>query len=382
MDRRWFASGGAVCIGGLLLAGHRCSAGDIESKSGKLDMLLRERIEKMPKAELHIHLEGATDAETVWEMAGRNGVTLPARSLREWREFYRFRDFAHFIAVYTAAAGTMRTMEDWALMVERFLRSQAHQNVRYSEVFLSCSFQLGKLSAEEWLRTLGEAAAVGEKKHGSRVRFIADIARELPETAPRVLEFASKGKQTGLIVGIGLGGPEVGHPPERFAEVYAEARRRGLRVVAHAGETVGPASIRGAVGALGAERIGHGVRCLEDPKLVGELRAKQIPLEVCPTSNYRLGLVSASEIHPLRRMVDAGLYCTINSDDPAMFGTDLTSEYLLLAEQGFAWEELWCLNCNTLQATFLEAAEKNALKREWDAFSSQVDRSRGALAPE
>ncbi|AGY60503.1 adenosine deaminase [Gloeobacter kilaueensis] len=338
-------------------------------------MSLRERIEQMPKAELHVHLEGATDALTVWQMAGRNGVALPARSLEEWREFYRFRSFGHFIEVYRTAAGTMQTLADWALMVERFLDEQARQNIRYSEVFISCSFQADKLPIDQWLHTLEAAAAAGEKKHGIRMRLIADIARELPQTASWVLEFASKGKQTGLVVGLGLGGPEGGHPPERFAKVYAEARRRGLRVVAHAGETVGPESIRGALSALAVERVGHAIRCLEDPQLMDQLRAEQIPLEVCPTSNYRLGVVDAGTAHPLRQMVDAGLYCTLNSDDPAMFGTDLTSEYLLLAEQGFSWEELWQLNCNTLQATFLDASEKNILKKQWDGFGGWVETS-------
>ncbi len=151
---------------------------------------LAVRIDTMPKVELHVHMEGAADAETVWAMAARNGVALPAVSLDEWRRFYQFRDFGHFIEVYTIATRAMRTLDDWALLVENFLRNQARQNIRYSEAFLSASLHLGKFPDDEWLQALAEGAARGEAAYGSRVRFIPDIAREMPETRRRVLEFA------------------------------------------------------------------------------------------------------------------------------------------------------------------------------------------------
>lgn len=149
-----------------------------------------------------------------------------------------------------------------------------------------------------------------------------------------------------------------------FAQTYAEAHRQGFRIVAHAGEAVGAESIWGAVNALKAERIGHGIRCLDDPNLVEVLRHRQIPLEVSPHSNYCLGIVEWDQPHPIRKMVDAKLYCTINSDDPAMFSTSLTQEYLTLAKQGFSWKELWQLNLNTLEATFLDEMEKDKYRRE------------------
>ena len=155
---------------------------------------------------------------------------------------------------------------------------------------------------------------------------------------------------------------------ELFANTYAEARRQGLRVVAHAGEAVGPESIWGALKALKAERIGHGIRCLEDAELVEYLRQQQIPLEVSPQSNYCLGVVDRDRPHPIREMIDRGLYCTVNSDDPAMFATSLTNEYLTLAQQGFSWEELWQLNRNTLEAAFLEDAEKKDYRQQWEQF--------------
>jgi adenosine deaminase len=331
---------------------------------------LARRLRTMPKVELHVHLEGATDAETVWAMAERNGTPLPAPTLAAWRAFYAFRDFDHFIEVYTAAAGAMRTPEDWAFMVERFVAAQAAQHVVYTEAFLSASFMVGALPTDAVLDALAAGVAAGEARHGVRVRFIPDIARHLPETQAAVLDFATRGRDRGLFLGLGLGGPEAGWPPELFRDTYAEARRRGLRLVAHAGETAGPESVRGAVEALGAERIGHGVRSVEDPAVLALLRERRIPLEVCPTSNYRLKVVAPGAAHPIRALVDAGVVCTVNSDDPPMFGTTLTDEYLRLAGQGFTWAELWALGRNALDAAFLADADRAAYAARFDAWAA------------
>jgi adenosine deaminase len=333
---------------------------------------LARRLEAMPKVEIHVHLEGAADAETVYRMAQRNRVALPVATLAEWKRFYEFTDFNHFLEVYAAASRCIRSPDDFALLAEQFLAHQARQNIRYSEAFLSVSHQLGKLADGDLLDALAAGSAAGEARYGSRVRFIADIARHLPHTQARVLEFALRGRDRGLFLGLGLGGKEVGHPPEGFADTFAEARRQGLRVVAHAGETAGPASVRGALESLKAERIGHGVRALEDAALVEYLRASQTPLEVCPQSNYCLGVVRRGEPHPIRRLFDAGVLCTLNSDDPPMFSTDLNREYRTLAEQGFTWEELWRLNRNTLEASFLPEAEKASYRAAWEAFREQL----------
>jgi adenosine deaminase len=334
-----------------------------------VDATLADRLRRMPKVELHVHLEGAMDADTVWAMAERNGVPLPAATPEAWRAFYAFRDFDHFIEVYTAAARTMCTPDDWTFMVERFCAAQAAQHVVYTEAFLSASFMLDALPAEVLLDALAAGAAAGERAYGVRVRFIPDIARHLPDTQAAVLDFAIRGHARGLFLGLGLGGPEAGHPPERFAATYAAAGRAGLRLVAHAGETAGAESVRGAVEALGAERIGHGVRCLEDPQVVALLRDRGIPLEVCPTSNYRLKVVADGAPHPIRQLVDAGLVCTVNSDDPPMFGTTLVDEYLRLAGQGFTWSELWRLNRAALTAAFLTPAERAAYEARYDVWA-------------
>ena len=328
------------------------------------------RLARMPKVELHVHVEGAMHADTIFEMSERNQIPLPAKSKEKWREFYEFRDFAHFVEVYLAAAKTMITPEDWIFMVEHFYASQAAQNIIYTEAFISATLALSRFAPNTLLDAIAEGVRRSEAKHNIRVRFIPDIARQEPSSQTAVLEFATLGFQRGLFLGIGLGGPEIGHPPEGFAPTYAEAKRRGLRLVAHAGETVGPASVRGAIDALGAERIGHGVRSLEDPALIRELRQSQIPLEVCPTSNDCLSVTKRGEHHPIRALVDAGVRCTLNSDDPTMFGTTLNLEYARLCREGFSFEELVQLNRNAIDVSFAKEAEKKRLREALDLFLS------------
>ncbi len=330
-----------------------------------------ETVLRMPKVELHVHLEGATDAETVWTMAERNGMPLPGNSLERWKEHYEFKSFNHFIEVYETASTVMKTLDDWKFMVERFLANQSRQNIVYSEVFLSASYQVGKLPLDEWVAAIAEGATIGEQRYDVQARFIPDISRHFPETQQAVLECALEATKTGTFIGLGLGGIETGYPASLFRETYHEARRRGLRVVAHAGETTGPRTIWDAIQILQAERIGHGIRCLDDPALVAELRELQLPLEVCPTSNYCLGVVSRDEPHPLRQMVDAGLCCTVNSDDPPMFGTTLVEEFRRLARQGFSLDELRRLNLNAVESCFLPPEEKHALRVKVEGTDDQ-----------
>lgn len=340
--------------------------------STQVSPTLATQLRAMPKVEIHVHLEGATDAETLYRMAVRNQVALPVASLEEWKSCYQFRDFTHFIEIYRTASRCMQTPEDFAEIAEQFLKNQSQQNIRYSEAYFSPALHYGKLTNDELLNALAVGAATGEAKYGSRVKFIVDLSRGISHLQTHVLELALQGQEKGIVIGLGIGGPETGNPPENYAETFAEARSQGLRVVAHAGETEGPQSIWGALNSLQAERIGHGVRCLEDAVLVEALRQMQTPLEVSPQSNYCLGIVQRDQPHPIRQMLDVGLYCTLNSDDPPMFSTNLNNEYLTLAAQGFSWEELWQLNLNTLEATFLDEAEKKAYRAEWQAFLQNI----------
>lgn len=331
---------------------------------------LEAKIRAMPKVEIHVHLEGAQLPETIWKLAQKNGVALPAASLEEWRKFYEFENFNHFIEVYIACSRCMVTPQDFADMTEDFHRYQASQNIVYTEAFLSASLLVDKLPRRELFEALRRGCEIGREKYGVEVRFIPDIARNFPQSQQAVLEFTIAGFNEGLFLGMGLGGIEQGYPPEMFTDVFAKARAAGMRVIAHAGEAAGAASVKGAVESLHAERIGHGIRCLEDPETVALLRDRRIPIEVCPVSNYRTGVVGASERHPIFQMIDEGLFCTVNSDDPPMFSTSLTNEYLFLAGEGMSWETLWQLNQNAIDAAFLDDAGKGRLREQWAAFAA------------
>ncbi len=323
----------------------------------------------MPKVELHVHLEGAMDSATIWEMAQRNGVSLPVDRAEDLRQFFHYRDFDHFVQAYYAATSTMLTMDDWRLMIDRFMAGQAKQNILYTEAFISASHHLARHDQDEWIEVLGESLSEGEERYGVRVRLIPDISRETPESSQAVLNFVKQAHTSGIALGLGLGGPEVGFPPELFTEVYAEARDFGMRVVAHAGETGGPESVSGAWQGLGAERIGHGFRVLEDTQLTSDMAAAGVPFELNPSSNYCIGVVPKDQPHPIRAMKDAGLVVTVNSDDPALFDTSLTLEYLKLHEQGFSLAELFELSQAALDASFLSQGGKAELRRAYQAFA-------------
>jgi adenosine deaminase len=333
---------------------------------------LQRRFAAMPKAEVHVHLEGAAAPDASYAIARRNKVELPVASLEEWRRYFDFRDFPHFIDVYRKTTDTIRTTDDLALMVAQFYVDQARQNIRYSECFMSMSLHLRRLSAAEILDALAQGIERGQTVSSSRVQFIADISREDPHTQNAVLDLALRGQRRGLIIGIGLGGLEKEFPPHLFRETYARAREAGLQVVAHAGEAAGWESIREAVDELQVTRIGHGIRIVDSPEYAAEMRARNIVFEVCPVSNYAIGSTPLDEPHPIHKMVDLGLRCTVNTDDPAMFSTDMAAQYQLLADQGFTWDELWQLNAQTLDATFLSPAEKAEYRREWEDFAATL----------
>jgi adenosine deaminase len=325
---------------------------------------LESFIRTMPKVELHVHLEGSIRPETLLELAERNGVELPARSEAQLRDWYAFRNFDHFVEVYLAAAGCIQTPADVERIAADFLDGQAAQNVLHSEVTYTASTQrmLSGIPLDDQLEAINRARAAAERDHGVTMSLTIDYPRHLdPDEFVGVAHWAVANMDRGISA-LGLGGPEVGYPPELFERAFAVAREAGLPSVPHAGETEGAASIRGALRALDAVRIGHGVRCLEDADLVAELRERQIPLEVCPTSNVCLGVAPSFAEHPLPRLLDSGLYVTLNSDDPPMFGTTLTDEYLKAADVfGFGVGEVRDLVVRAAEATLLPPADKEKL---------------------
>jgi adenosine deaminase len=338
-------------------------------------MSLHDFIHEMPKVELHVHLEGSIRPSTLLTLAQRNGVELPAQDLQGLREFYRFTNFDHFIQVYFTICSCLRTVQDFCLIAYEFGAEMARQHTRYAEVTFTpaTSVNVSGLPFDEILAGLNEGRDLARADFGVEFRWVLDIVRDNPDSRFQVARWAIAAMDRG-VVGFGLGGTERGNPADGFVDAYALAREAGLHSVPHAGEIAGPESVWAAIRGLQAERIGHGVRSVEDPALIDYLRQVQIPLEVCPTSNICLGVYPSFEAHPVRQLWEAGVYVTVNSDDPPMFNTDLVGEYELLAERmGFSAQELEQLSLNALRASFLPDAEKAALEQE---FVSEFSRLR------
>jgi aminodeoxyfutalosine deaminase len=327
-----------------------------------MDLLTFAR--RIPKAELHVHLEGSIRPATLLQLAARNGIRLPASDERGLREFYRFRDFAHFVEVYVAVSRCLRTPDDYRLVAYEFGAEMARQNTRYAEATftMSTNMRLTGLPWQEILAGLNEGRRQAHTQFRVDWRWVFDICRDNPDTQTTILEIALEAREDG-VVALGLGGSEALFPPDLFSATFERARQAGLPRVPHAGETAGPASIWTALRALHADRIGHGVRAAEDARLVRHLRDAQIPLEICPTSNIRLGVYRDYASHPLRHLWEQGLLITVNSDDPPMFGTDLVREYeLLVTEFGFDAGMIEQVSLNGVRAALLTPGEKAQLE--------------------
>jgi adenosine deaminase len=342
-------------------------------------MTIEAYVRAMPKVELHVHLEGSIRPETLLALAQRNRIPLPAETVEGLRAWYSFTDFPHFVKTYLTVTGCIRTPDDLELITREFLAGQAEQNVRHSEVTytaLTVQRRCG-IGFPDQLAAINRARAWAEQELGVTMTLTMDIAREVPaEDGLIVADWAISAMGNGVSA-FGLGGDEPGNPPEKFTAAFNRARAAGLPSVPHAGETAGPASIWGALRALGAERIGHGVRCLEDPALVAELRDRQVPLEVCPTSNVCLKVARSLAEHPLPRLLNEGLYVTLNSDDPPMFNTTLNEEYLAAAQVfGLGPGDLEQLSLNALRASFLPPARKQALEAEFKCEFARLREAR------
>lgn len=333
-------------------------------------MSLDSYLRAMPKVELHVHLEGSIRPETLLALARRHNATLPANTVEGLRTWYQFRDFPHFVETYTTISSCIQTADDVELIAWEFLVGQAEQNIRHSEVTYTAYtiFDSCGIPFPEQLAALNRARARAARELGVNMTVTLDIAREeAPEIGLLCADWAIEAFGNGVSA-LGLGGYEVGNPPEKFRAAFDRAHAAGLPSVPHAGETGGPDSIRGALDSLHAARIGHGVRCLEDAALVSTLHTHQIPLEVCPTSNVCLGVAPSLGQHPLPRLLDAGLYVTLNSDDPPMFNTTLNEEYVRCAT-AFGWNAAVCeaFSLRALDASFLPTLEKAALRIEFQA---------------
>jgi adenosine deaminase len=357
------------------------------SLAAKGQAQMQERLERfirqMPKVELHLHLEGSIRPATLLHLAHRHGVELPATDVEGLARWYRFRDFPHFVEIYVAICSCLRDGADFARITRELGETAMAHQVRYVQVAFvpSTHHRFTGMPYDEVWGGIREGAAWVERELGVRLQFAPDFprTRRLGDSTGAVeatLEFAIAHRDEG-IVALGLGGYEAGNPPEPFAEVFRHAKAHGLRSWPHAGEMDGPASIWGAVHALGADRIAHGVRAVEDHALLAYLAEHRIGCDVCPTSNVCLGVYPSIEQHPIRRLIKAGVSITINSDDPPMFNTTLTDELLALAQaQAFTAAELATLIRTGVEVSFLPEAEKAALRARIDA--ELVDAARQA----
>ncbi|MGW3101494.1 adenosine deaminase [Streptomyces sp. NPDC001100] len=313
----------------------------------------------IPKAELHLHIEGTLEPELAFALAARNGVELPYADTEELRKAYFFDDLQTFLNLYYELMAVLRTEQDFEDLANAYLARAAAQGVRHAEIFfdpqahIARGVDMGTVVEGLW-RALGDS----EANHGISTRLIMCFLRD--ESADSAMETLEAAKPyLHRITGIGLDSAEVGHPPVKFREVYEAAAALGLRRVAHAGEEGPSAYITEALDVLGVERVDHGLRCMEDADLVARLVRDRIPLTLCPLSNVRLRAVDVLAEHPLPAMLDAGLLCTVNSDDPAYFGGYVGDNFdAVRSSLGLSEDRLRELARNSFVASFLEDDEE------------------------
>jgi aminodeoxyfutalosine deaminase len=281
-----------------------------------------------PKIELHVHLEATVQPATLLEIARRNDYALPVTTVEELAGLYRYRDFDHFIAVWVLTTNALRRYDDFRQVVVDYAREARRHGAVYIEGIFSPIERVWRgVGWDEIFAGYCDGAQEARERHGVEVRLTPDITRGAPlDDAFEAVRYAIKYRSRG-IVGVGLGGEESLYPPEPFGPAFRVAKDGGLASVPHAGEVVGASSVRGALEQLSADRIRHGIRALEDPGLVREIAGRRVVLDVCPISNLRTGAVRSLAEHPLPRLVAAGVACSISTDDPEMFDTDLTREY-------------------------------------------------------
>ena len=327
-------------------------------------------IRSLPKAELHLHLEGSIEPATLLELRQRHG--MDGASLKEVEQLYNYSDFTGFLMAFKDVTAHLRSPEDYELITYRLMERLKSENVLHAEVFVSVGVCLWrKQDFSSIFEGLENGRQRGEKDFGVSLLWIFDAVRQFgAEKGEKVLDLAIQFRDRN-VVGFGIGGDERQGPPKLFKDVYARAADHGLHLTAHAGESAGPESIWGALN-VNAERIGHGLSAGQDPELMEVLAKQQVPIDICITSNLKTGCCPALAQHPVRRYFDEGLMLTLATDDPAMFHTSLVEEYRLVQEAfGFSDEHLRELARNSFEASFLPPEKKVQFLNSFDALALQ-----------
>ena len=328
-------------------------------------------IKSIPKAELHVHIEGTLEPELLFKLAERNKITLKYQSVEELRKAYNFHNLQSFLDIYYKGAGVLQTEADFYDLTREYLEKARSQNVLHTEIFFDPQTHTSRgIDFETVVNGIKNALDDGKQKLEISSNLILCFLRHLSEEeAFKTLKQALPYKD--LIIGVGLDSSEKGHPPAKFERVFAEARKEGFLTVAHAGEEGPAAYVRDAVDLLKISRIDHGNNSLHDEILVQDLVSKKIPLTVCPLSNLKLKVVTDMRNHPLKKMLDAGLFVTINSDDPAYFGGYVNENFIAVAENlSLTKKEIYLLAKNSFEASFISQAEKQHFLEELGKFEA------------
>ncbi|MDU8981738.1 adenosine deaminase [Bifidobacterium scardovii] len=332
---------------------------------------LSQALRTMPKAELHVHIEGTLEPELALALAERNHVALPWTDLEELRRQYEFENLQSFLDLYYQLMATLRTADDFRDLMLAYLERAAADGVRHAEIFFDPQVHVGNgIDLDTVIDGLLEGLRLGRERFGITGGLILCIVRDMPVASAEAMLTAAR-HRAGDLIGVGLDSAEVGYPPSLFAEVFAKARALGLHCVAHASEEGPAAYVAEALDLLHAERIDHGIHAIDDEALVRRLAAAGTPLTCCPLSNRRLQVVHDLHDLPLRRFLDAGVAITVNSDDPAYFGGYIAANYEAMASVGFTLDELSRLAENSIRATFLPNADKQALLDELDGWKAR-----------
>lgn len=334
-----------------------------------LDPKLKSFIERVPKTELHCHLEGAIQPATLLKLAARHGIELPFSDEAGAQKFYEFTSLNQFLGIFALACSTLKTAADFETVTLDLGADASRQGIPYREVFFNYAFHERRgIAWDEVVKGIAAGREKARQMYGIEMQFIAAIDRTIdPQDGVRTVQMAYASRDVASIIGVGLDSQEIGYPAKRHKPAYDRAKELGLHRVAHAGEDVGPESVWDALESLDVERIDHGIRSIDDPRLVKVLAKRQIPLTVCPLSNIELKIYPNLAAHPVKRLKDAGVLVTLNSDDPPMFHGDVLDNYFAVADTfGLGLDEVVEFARNGFQATFLSQSEKGRYLERFD----------------